>query len=79
VSPAVNDVAPDGQSSTPRGAPVVQNLVRVPAVGEGFLTVREVATRLRVSTKTVYKIIDQRRLPHVRVGNSVRISVADLV
>ena len=39
----------------------------------GELTVAEVARRLRVSRATVYKFVADGRLPHVRVGNSIRL------
>ncbi len=39
----------------------------------GFLTVREVADLLRVSTATVYKLCSGGVLPHARVLNSIRI------
>jgi excisionase family DNA binding protein len=40
-----------------------------------FLTVREVATRLKVSTATVYAMVERGELEHVRVSNSIRIVV----
>ena len=48
------------------------------AKGERLLTVSEVAERLNVSTKTVYKLCDRGELPHVRVLNAIRVSAADL-
>jgi len=47
-----------------------------------FLTVREVAALLRVSTATVYKMCGEGMLPHVRVSNALRIprdAVVDLI
>jgi excisionase family DNA binding protein len=41
---------------------------------EGFLTVDEVAVYLRVSGMTVYRLLHQGKLPHIRVGRSFRIS-----
>ena len=38
-----------------------------------LLTVQEVATRLRVSTMTVYRLIKAGDLPAGRVGNSYRL------
>ena len=38
-----------------------------------YLTVREVAERLRVSTATVYEAVRLGEMPHVRVSNSIRI------
>lgn len=46
--------------------------------GSEFLTVREVARRLRVSTATVYKLCARGELVHVRVLNVVRIPATAL-
>jgi excisionase family DNA binding protein len=43
-----------------------------------LLTVREVASRLRVSTATVYKLVHAGRLGHVRVANAIRVPAAVL-
>lgn len=43
-----------------------------------FLTVSEVAGRLRVSTMTVYRLINAGQLPAVRVGRSFRLRPRDL-
>ena len=40
-----------------------------------MLTVAEMAKRLRVCKATVYKLVEQGRLGHVRVGNSIRFAV----
>ncbi|WP_041448612.1 helix-turn-helix domain-containing protein [Anaeromyxobacter sp. Fw109-5] len=48
------------------------------AGSEKFLTVREVARRLRVSTATVYKLCARGELVHVRVLNVVRIPATAL-
>ncbi len=37
-----------------------------------MLTVAEAARRLRVSRATVYKLVAEGRLEHVRVGNQIR-------
>jgi excisionase family DNA binding protein len=44
------------------------------ALGDGdcLITVAEVARRLRVSRATVYKLVAEGRLAHVRIGNSIR-------
>jgi len=48
-------------------------------IGEGplsevrLLTVAEVAAIMRVSRMTVYRMVNDGRLPHVRVGRSVRL------
>ena len=43
-----------------------------------FLTVGEVAVWLRVSTMTVYRLINAGQLPAVRVGRSVRLRQPDV-
>jgi excisionase family DNA binding protein len=51
----------------------------VGAKGPGFLTVREVAERLRVCTATVYRLIDRAELPAVRVaGSMLRVHASDV-
>lgn len=43
------------------------------------LTVTEVAEILRVSTKTVYKLIKEKSLPAVKVGRENRIAKSQLI
>ena len=43
-----------------------------------FLTAAEVATLLRVSTMTVYRLIKAGQLPAVRVGKSYRVREDDV-
>jgi excisionase family DNA binding protein len=43
-----------------------------------FVTVAEVAGRLRVSNMTVYRLIQSGQLPAVRVGRSYRIREGDV-
>jgi excisionase family DNA binding protein len=43
-----------------------------------WLTVSDVAKQLRVSSATVYRLIDRGELRHARVSNAIRISPADL-
>ncbi len=43
-----------------------------------FLTVGEVARMLRVSTMTVYRLINAGRLPAVRIGRSFRLREVDI-
>ena len=43
-----------------------------------LLTVAEVAERLRVSTMTVYRLIQREELPALRIGRSYRIDQDDL-
>jgi len=45
---------------------------------QGFLTVRDVAAHLCVSTATVYKLCAARELPYVRILSAIRITRADL-
>lgn len=45
---------------------------------DSFLTPSEIAKRLRLSEKTVYKLIATRDLPAVRFGGQYRISLAAL-
>ena len=53
--------------------------LRVVDRGRGhLLTVRAVAARLGVSRATVYKLIAQGDLPHVRLSNAIRIAPDDL-
>ncbi len=46
--------------------------------GGDFLTVAEVARRLRVSNMTVYRLINSGQLPAARIGKSYRIRDADV-
>jgi len=43
-----------------------------------LLTAREVAARLRVSTRTVYALCEQGKLAHVRIMNAIRVEPAAL-
>ena len=43
-----------------------------------LLTVREVATQLTVSERTVWRLIAAQRLPIVRVGHQVRVDPSEL-
>jgi excisionase family DNA binding protein len=53
-------------------------LAAVPRAPERYLTVREVAERLRVSTATVYAAVRRSEIPHVRVSNAIRIPASAL-
>jgi excisionase family DNA binding protein len=46
--------------------------------GSGFFTVREAAAHLKVSTATLYRLVEEGVIPHWRVGNSIRIDAAAL-
>lgn len=43
-----------------------------------LMTVGEVAAALRVSTMTVYRLINARELPAARIGRSFRVRAEDL-
>lgn len=43
-----------------------------------YLTVREVAERLRLSKMTVYRLMESGEMPSLRVGRSFRIPAQDL-
>lgn len=43
-----------------------------------LLTVRDVAAQLGVCTATVYQLVGEAQLPHVRVLNAIRVAPADL-
>ncbi|MFC9787341.1 helix-turn-helix domain-containing protein [Rhodococcus sp. NPDC127528] len=66
-STPANKSAPTNKSksSTPEGQPVLG--------GTQFLTVAEVATLMRVSKMTVYRLVHSGELPAVRVGRSFRV------
>jgi excisionase family DNA binding protein len=71
---------------TPFGPRVVQGLGQehgrkrrgVREVIAPLLTVRQVAERLGVSTATVYTLVEQGELAHVRVSNAIRIPPPNL-
>lgn len=46
--------------------------------GDDFLTVAEVARRLRVSNMTVYRLINAGQLPAARIGKSYRLRENDV-
>ena len=49
-----------------------------PFVPGGLLTVTEVASAMRVSNMTVYRLIKSGELPAVRVGKNYRLRETDL-
>ena len=79
LSCASPGIVPNSQSF---GAIVVQE--NPVAIGSGvastgpYLTVREVATRLRLSTATVYRLCESSGLAHMRVSNAIRVAEGDL-
>jgi excisionase family DNA binding protein len=74
VAPAADSdtVAPIGYGETPFGAPVVRDLPPDPGPHERLLTVREVASRLGVSTALVYKLCERKQLRSLRIGGALR-------
>ena len=50
----------------------------MPVTAERFLTVDEVASEFRVSKRTVYRAVERRELPSIRLGARIRIPVAAL-
>jgi excisionase family DNA binding protein len=64
---------PDSATFRPSlGTPMVQRKVHCQSLPK-CLTVREVARVLRVSTATVYRLVEEGHIPHVRVSNAIRI------
>jgi len=45
---------------------------------QGLLSVRDVASRLNVSTATIYKLCAAGKLAHVRVLGAIRVAPVDL-
>jgi excisionase family DNA binding protein len=43
-----------------------------------LLSVRQVAERLGVCTRTIYELIDRGELPHIRISNAIRVAPADV-
>jgi excisionase family DNA binding protein len=43
-----------------------------------LLSVRQVAARLGVSTRIVYRLAERGELAHLRISNAIRVSPADL-
>jgi excisionase family DNA binding protein len=50
----------------------------VRGVAGALLTVRDVAAQLGVCTATVYRLVGEGQLPHVRVLNAIRVAPGDL-
>ena len=65
-------VAPNGYSETPFGAPVVRELPPDPGPHDRLLTVRDVASRLGVSSALVYKLCQRNLLRTLRIGGALR-------
>jgi len=74
-STASQPIAGFRRDFVPRLSP---NLRAIQGRATDLITVREVASRLSVSTATVYKLCDRGELPHVRVSNAIRFAPVDL-
>ncbi|WP_182347997.1 helix-turn-helix domain-containing protein [Tomitella gaofuii] len=64
--PPAGGAKPASQGSSDAGEPAS-------LAGTNFLTVAEVATMMRVSKMTVYRLLHGGELPSVRVGRSFRV------
>ncbi len=64
--------------SSPSGSQPPAGVQTPGAVRARFLTAAEVAATLRVSTMTVYRLIQAGQLPAVRVGKSYRVREEDV-
>ena len=75
VSPKWEDLA---GFRRPFGIPLVSNSRGLPSVeahaAHALLTAREVASLLRVSLSTVYKLCGEGKLSHCRVSNALRVA-----
>ncbi len=60
--------------SRPLGTSLVQSGA-IDAESVRWVSVRELAAMLRVSTSTVYQAVAAGEIPHVRVSNAIRIAV----
>ena len=58
--------------------PATPRAIRLTSPLEPLLTLGEVAALLRVSNKTVQRLVATRRLPCVRIGRRVRFTSADV-
>jgi excisionase family DNA binding protein len=65
-------VAPNGYGHLPFGAPVVRDLPPDPSPHERLLTVRDVASRLSVSTALVFRLCERKELASLRIGAALR-------
>ena len=72
-APSLDTVAPNPPVETPFGAPVVRELPPDPGPHERLLTVRDVASRLGVSSALVYKLCQRNLLRSLWIGGALRI------
>ena len=68
----------DSQPVAPLHKPFAATLLLGSPSREPLLTVRDAAARLGVCTRTVYELCEHGKLPHVRIGNAIRIAPAEL-
>jgi excisionase family DNA binding protein len=47
-------------------------------MGDRLLTVRELAEYVRVNPFTVYRWVEQNRIPHLRVGRTLRFRLEEI-
>ena len=47
-------------------------------MNDSVYTIPEVAKHLKLSKSKVYYLVQQRKIPHVRIGRNVRIKESDL-
>src|SRR5258708_29823751 len=71
--PILDPVAENGSVETPFGAPVVRDLPPDPGPHERLITVGAVATRLCVSTASVYKLCQRGELRGLRIVGALRL------
>jgi excisionase family DNA binding protein len=48
------------------------------SMNDSVYTIPEVARHLKLSKSKVYYLVQQRKIPHVRIGRNVRIKESDL-
>jgi excisionase family DNA binding protein len=78
-------IEPHAIAQAARGAEVASlpalnppRALRAVSGAERWLTVREAAEQLQVSTALVYRLVESGELAHVRVSNAIRVAPADL-
>jgi len=71
-----SELAPDPAAAPPK--PEVERIELPTALQRVLLNVRQVAALLKVSTATIYALVNSSTLRHCRVLNSIRIAPADL-
>ena len=64
-----------GKFATPL---LLSNESRSPTDLQSLLSVKQVAKKLGVCTRTVYELVERGALPHIRVLNAIRVAPSDL-